>query len=298
MGAVIMPKMTLSTRIGLAQMSMRADPLENIDKARRMVQKAADRGASIVCLPELFNARYFAQFEDEPGAADAAEAVPGKLTGELGDIAAAEKVVLVGGSVYERDGRMLYNTSTIFEKDGRLVGKYRKMHVPHDHSYYEQNYFRPGDLGFQVADTSAGRISALICYDQWFPEAARAVALMGADVVFYPTAIGHVRGVLETEGDWHRAWESVMRGHAICNGIPVAAVNRCGVEGDMEFWGGSFIMDAFGNAQANARGTERVLIGEVHPLHTEAVREGWGFFRNRRPEDYRILTDAGMGADR
>lgn len=286
-----MPKMTLSTRIGLVQMRMHEDPHKNIAKVEKLVQKAADRGAAIVCLPELFSMRYFAQYEEVKGAAKLAQKVPGPLCDELAGIAIAEEVVLVGGSLYEKEGKKLFNTAPVFEKDGRLLGKYRKVHIPHDYSYYEQNYFAPGDLGFQVIDTSAGRIAPLICYDQWFPEAARSVALMGADIIFYPTAIGRLRHVLEVEGNWQEAWEAAMRGHAICNSIPIAAVNRCGVEDDMQFWGGSFLMDAFGNMATHGRWGERVLIAEVHPLHTAAVREGWRFFQNRRPEQYRTLLE-------
>jgi agmatine deiminase len=271
-------------------MRMHEDPQKNISKAERLVQKAADRGASIVCLPELFSTRYFAQYEDDKKAAKLAQRAPGPLCDELGGIAIAEDVVLVGGSLYEKEGKKLFNTAPVFEKDGRMVGKYRKMHIPHDFSYYEQNYFSPGDLGFQVVDTSAGRIAPLICYDQWFPEAARSVALMGADIIFYPTAIGRLRDVIEVEGNWQEAWEAAMRGQAICNSIPIAAVNRCGVEDDMQFWGGSFLMDAFGNLAAHARWGDRVLVPEVHPLHTEWVREGWKFYQNRRPEQYQTLV--------
>lgn len=277
--------------LGLVQMHMQEEPGKNLQHAIRMIGKAAEKGADIVCLPELFNAPYFAQ---QPGRKELAkrycEPVPGEATRALSQAARKNKVVLVGGSVYEKDGTKLYNTSAVFDQTGKMLGKYRKIHVPNDECFFEKGYFADGNLGFQSFATSHGRIAPLICYDQWFPEAARAVALMGAEIAFYPTAIGTVRGISQAEGSWQSAWENAMRGHAIANGMAVAAVNRCGTEGRMDFWGGSFVCDAFGKTIARAGRGEEILVAEVDLGHGKAVREGWGFFRNRRPSEYGIIT--------
>ena len=280
--------------LGLAQMRMTPDIEKNLQKALGMVAQAARKGAQIVCLPELFTAPYFAQAQGAKGkrkAAAYAESVPGKTTSALSEAAAENKVVLVGGSVYEKAGGRLYNTSAVFGPDGKMLGKYRKVHIPHDDCFFEQDYFSPGNLGFAVFSTRRAKIASLICYDQWFPEAARSVALMGAQIAFYPTAIATLRGVGQAEGSWQQAWENVMRGHAIANGMVVAAANRCGQEGRMKFWGGSFICDAFGKTVARAGRGEQVLIAEVDLAHSEMVRKGWRFFENRRPGEYRRITE-------
>ncbi len=194
--------------------------------------------------------------------------------------------------IYERTASgEHYNTAVVIDADGRLLPAYRKVHVPYDPLFYEKTYFLPGDR-YRVYDTQYGRIAVLICYDQWFPEAARAVALMGAEIIFYPTAIGRIAGGEEPpEGDWREAWETVQRGHAIANSVHVAAVNRVGKEGDIRFFGSSFVADAFGNVIARASETdEEVLVVEVDLAENETVREGWGFFRNRRPETYGLLA--------
>jgi agmatine deiminase len=182
-----------------------------------------------------------------------------------------------------------------------MLGKYRKIHIPHDENFFEQHYFTPGDLGFNVYKTDSGKIGTLICYDQWFPEAARTLALMGAEMVFYPTAIGLVRGMKQSEGDWQQAWENVMRGHAIANGMVVVAVNRAGNEDQMDFWGGSFVIDAFGKTLARAGCGEEVVMATVDLDHGRRVREGWRFFYNRRPEQYTKIVEElqpGKRADR
>jgi agmatine deiminase len=178
----------------------------------------------------------------------------------------------------------------VFRKDGTLLGHYRKTHIPHDEGFFEQNYFTPGDSGFVVFDTGIAKIGVLICYDQWFPEAARAMALAGAEVIFYPTAIGAVEGLPQSEGDWQTSWEAVQRGHAIANNVAVAAINRVGTEGRSMFWGGSFLYDAFGKLIAHGGNGEEIVVGTVDLELNSIVREGWGFFRNRRPEAYGALT--------
>ncbi|HQC34235.1 MAG TPA: agmatine deiminase family protein, partial [Methanoculleus sp.] len=219
------------------------------------------------------------------------ETIPGASTDAFSALAREHGVVIVV-PLYERtaDGEF-YNTAVVVDADGHLLPPYRKVHIPYDPLFYEKTYFRPGDR-YRVYDTRYGRIAVLICYDQWFPEAARAVALQGAEIVFYPTAIGRIAGEEEPpEGDWRDAWETVQRGHAIANSVHVAAVNRVGSEGDIRFFGSSFVADAFGNVLARAGETaEEILVVEVDLAGNEAVREGWGFFRNRRPETYGAIT--------
>jgi agmatine deiminase len=280
-------------KVGLVQMSMSADVEANLGKALRMSEEAASAGADAVCLPELFTTPYFPREEDPEGRGERGglmNTVPGHVTEQLAELARRTGTVIIGGSIYEGAEDGLYNTAVIMERDGRCLGKYRKTHIPHDECFYEQHYFKAGDTGFQVFDTSIGRLSVLICYDQWFPEAARAVALMGAEMTFYPTAIGTVRGIGQGEGDWQQAWEGVMRGHAIANAMPVCAVNRVGREGDTDFFGGSFVCDAFGRILARADRKEQVVLAEVDLDHGKRVMEGWRFFHNRRPECYGRLV--------
>ncbi len=259
-----------------------------------MIGSAAEGGARIVCLPELFTTPYFPQYKgsrpSDMEGSDWVDTVPGRTTKELASAAKENEVVLVGGSIYELAHGRLFNTSVVFDEQGRLLGRYRKTHIPHDESFYEQHYFEKGDTGFQVFDTSKGRIGVLICYDQWFPEAARAVALKGAEIVFYPTAIGTARGIRQSEGNWQQAWEGVMRGHAIANNMVVCGVNRSGREDKMSFWGGSFVCDAFGKTLKRAGRGEEIVLCKVDLDHGKEVREGWRFFYNRRPECYGALT--------
>lgn len=274
--------------LALIQMSMSESKEENLAKAAKMIRQAAKKGAEIVCLPELFTTPYFPQYEDAKK--DYAENIPGKTTDELAKLAKELKIIIVGGSIFEKSGNKYYNTTSIFDETGKMLGIYRKMHIPHDPNFYEQCYFEPGDLGFKVFETKNGKLGTLICYDQWYPEAARAIALLGADITFYPTAIGYVKGVKQTEGDWKKAWIDVQRGHAIANGMIVAPVNRVGTEGQMTFWGGSFVCDAFGKILAQGTDKEEVIIAKVDLDHSTFVREGWRFFYNRRPESYAELV--------
>ena len=279
--------------VGLVQMSMTDDPRENLQRALSLVEQAAGSGARIVCLPELFVSQYFCQRED-PSLFDLAETIPGPSTEALGSLARARRVTIIA-SLFERRAAGLYhNTVALIDTEGKVAGLYRKMHIPDDPAYYEKFYFTPGDLGFRAFDTPAGRIGALICWDQWYPEGARLTALRGASVLFYPTAIGWHPHEKEEHGAAQRdAWRTIQRSHAIANGVYVAAINRVGHEkpsGDgagIEFWGSSFLVDPFGVVLAEA-GAEReeILIGDVDLSRIEEVRRNWPFLRDRRVDAY------------
>lgn len=278
--------------IGLIQTSVTENTDLNLQKTLDKAREAIANGAQIICLQELYRTIYFPQSE-RSDAACFAETIPGESTRAFADLAKKNGAVIIV-PLYERDelGRY-YNSVAIIDADGRLLPAYRKMHIPQDPLFYEKNYFKDGNLGFRVYDTRHGRLAVLICYDQWFPEAARIVALKGADIIFYPTAIGWIAGEgLPPEGDWHDAWETVQRGHAIANGVHIAAVNRVGREGELCFWGSSFVCDSFGRILKRASDKdEEVLVVEVDLDKNREVQEGWGFFRNRRPETYRQLVD-------
>jgi len=281
----------MKVKLGLVQMAMHEDIDSNLEKALGLIDAAAIKGANIVCLPELFASPYFPQ-KEKADAERFAEKIPGRISDALSDSARKNKVVIVGGSIFEKDDDgKFYNTTVVFDDHGKLLGKYRKMHIPNDPNFYEQSYFKPGDLGFRVFETRYGKLGTLICYDQWFPEAARINALMGADIIFYPTAIGTVDGVDQEEGNWQNAWTSVQAGHAISNGVAVVAVNRVGREGSMKFWGGSFVSSQFGTILAKGSNKEEIIMAEVDLSLGEKVKDGWGFFRNRRPETYKKLVE-------
>ncbi len=276
----------MEVKIGLVQMRMVQDRQKNLRNASRMIGAAAREGAQIVCLPELFDVPYFPQekkSEIEP------EDTPNEATEMLSSAARENEVVLIGGSLYERNRGKAYNTAMVFDERGRRLGAYRKVHLPQDPGFYEQDYFTPGE-GYRVFESKFGRIGVLICFDQWYPEAARANKLLGADFLFYPTAIGTVKGIEQTEGDWKDAWETVQRGHAIANSIIVAAVNRVGVEKDTTFWGGSFVSDQFGKVLGRAGAREQVLVVSCNVGLGKDIERGWGFVRNRKPLTYRGLT--------
>jgi N-carbamoylputrescine amidase len=274
-------------RIALVQMSCEAEPQRNLDKALTRIGEAAARGAKVICLQELFRSRYFCQSE-EARSFDLAEPIPGPTTEALGAIAAAHKVVVVG-SIFERRTEGIYhNTAVVMDADGRLAGRYRKMHIPDDPHYYEKFYFTPGDLDFTAHRTAHATVGALVCWDQWFPEAARLVALAGAQIVFYPTAIGWERGEVESVRRRQlQAWETVQRGHAIANGMFVAVVNRVGPEDSLEFWGNSFVVDPFGEVIARAgAGAEEILVANCNLALIEETRRNWPFLRDRRIDAY------------
>jgi predicted amidohydrolase len=279
-------KVPMRVKLGLVQMRMSKDEGANLDKAVGMVRECAQQGANVVCLPELFGSLYFPQVE---GADVTAEAVPNHVTDALSRSAKENGVVLVGGSVYEKSGGKSYNTTLVFDEHGRELGRYRKVHIPQDPSFYEQDYFSSGSE-YKVFETSYGRVAVLICFDQWYPEQARICKLLGAQILFYPTAIGTVRGIKQAEGNWQEAWEAVQRGHAVANSMVVAAVNRVGTEGEMRFWGGSFVYDQFGKRLARGDARERTLVTACDLQLGEEVEKGWGFIRNRKPGTYARIT--------
>jgi N-carbamoylputrescine amidase len=283
--------------IALVQMAVGLDPAENVAKAVAGIGEGARRGAKVVCLPELFRSRYFCQREDAAHF-DLAESVPGPTTAALSR-AARDAGVVVLGPVFERRAAGVYHNSlVVIDSDGTPAGLYRKMHIPDDPSYYEKYYFTPGDLGFRAFDTGAGRIGGLICWDQWYPEAARLTALAGASVLFYPTAIGWHPHEKEAFGRQQRdAWRIVQQGHAIANGLYVASVNRVGHEipegggAGIEFWGSSFVCDPMGAVLAQATADrEEILVAEVDLGRIEDVRRNWPFLRDRRIDAYGGIT--------
>ena len=282
-------------QVALVQMAMSADPAANLDKAVAQIREAAGRGAKVVCLPELFRSPYFCQTEDA-SLFDLAEPIPGPSTETLGWEARRSSVVILASLFERRAPGLGHNTTVVIGTDGAILGKYRKMHIPDDPAYYEKFYFAPGDLGFQVFPTQYGNLGVLVCWDQWFPEAARLVALRGADVIFYPTAIGWHPAEKATQGEAQRdAWRTVQRGHAIANAVYVAAVNRVGLETPagppgLEFWGGSFVCDPQGVMLAEAPiDREEILVATVDPACIEDVRRHWPFLRDRRVDGYRGL---------
>ncbi len=274
-------------RVGLVQMRCSADADENLAKALAGIEDAAARGARLVVLQELFRTPYFCQAEEQTRF-DLAESIPGPTTEAVAKVAAARGVSVVA-SVFERRAPGLYhNTAVVLDADGATAGVYRKMHIPDDPLYFEKFYFTPGDLGFRAIDTRAGRIGTLVCWDQWFPEAARLTALAGAQVLTYPTAIGWETGVRpEWEAAEHDAWETAQRAHAIANGVFVVAVNRVGVEERLTFWGQSFVADPFGRVIARASADcEETLVVDCDLSQIEEVRRGWPFLRDRRIDAY------------
>jgi N-carbamoylputrescine amidase len=288
--------------VGLVQMRMGPDPEANLASAVRHIREAARLGANIVCLPELFRAQYFCQREDIR-LFDLAEPIPGPSTAKLAEVAREARVVIIA-SLFERRAPGLYhNTAVTLNVDGSIASVYRKMHIPDDPLYYEKFYFTPGDLGFKATDTAFGRVGTLVCWDQWFPEGARLTALQGAEVLFYPTAIGwHPAEKDQYGADQYEAWQTIQRSHAIANGVYVAGVNRVGHEhGDilgnraegpgLEFWGGSFLADPFGRVIAKAsHDAEEVLLAEIDLALIEDTRRNWPFLRDRRIDAYAPIT--------
>ena len=283
--------------IALVQMACGADSNENVSAAVAKVEEASRHGAKVVCLPELFRSQYFCQTEDA-ALFDLAEPVPGPTTEALSKVARQFNVVMIVPVFERRTAGIYHNSVVVVDSDGSIAGLYRKMHVPDDPAYYEKFYFTPGDRGFQAIQTSAGKIGALICWDQWYPEAARLTTLQGAEMLFYPTAIGWHPSEKAREGESQRsAWQTIQRSHAIANGVFVAAVNRVGHEksgagGDgIEFWGSSFVCDPFGTVLAEASiDKEEILLAEVNMGRVEEVRRNWPFLRDRRVDAYGGIT--------
>ncbi len=277
--------------VALGQMHCGRSADDNVARAVSFVSEAAKRGAQLVCLPELFRTGYFCQ-EENPELFDLAEPVPGPTTDALCRAAASQHIAVIG-SVFERRAPGLYhNTAVVIERDGSLRGVYRKMHIPHDPLYFEKYYFTPGDLGVRVFALHCGQIAVLICWDQWYPEAARLAALAGAQIIFYPTAIGWHPTEKEAFGaDQYAAWQTIQRAHAIANGVFVAACNHTGMEGQIEFWGGSFVADPFGRILAQAKhDAEELLLVRCNLSEIEHTRRHWPFLRDRRVDAYADLS--------
>jgi N-carbamoylputrescine amidase len=295
-------KVSEKFQLGLLQMSASPNPDRNFQHAIDQVHEAARKGAQIVCLPELFQTQYFCQREDA-ALFDLAEPIPGPATAKLSEVAKELRVVLIASLFEKRAPGVYHNTAVMIDSDGTLRGIYRKMHIPDDPLYYEKYYFTPGDLGFKAFDTSVGRVGTLVCWDQWYPEGARLTALQGAQVLFYPTAIGwHPDEKAQYGEAQHDAWQTIQRAHAIANGVYVAVVNRVGFEnGDirgnkaqgrgLEFWGGSFVADPFGRVIAKgSHDKEDILIAEVDSRVLEDTRRNWPFLRDRRIDAYAPIT--------
>jgi N-carbamoylputrescine amidase len=284
--------------VGLVQMAMTDSPEENLEHAIGMVKQAADAGATLVCLPELFRSRYFCQVEDA-ASFGLAEAVPGPTTEKLAALAAELDVVLVASLFERRAAGIFHNTAAVLDGQRGYVGKYRKMHIPDDPRYFEKFYFSPGDLGFKVFETRAGALGVLICWDQWYPEAARLTALMGAQLLLYPTAIGWHPEEKVTHGEaQHEAWETIQRSHAVANGCFVVAVNRVGFEpapsggGGIEFWGQSFVAAPDGRVLARASADKQaVMTVRIDLEEIETSRIAWPFLRDRRIDAYGGISE-------
>jgi N-carbamoylputrescine amidase len=283
-------------KIGLVQMTCGTDAEANLQKAVKGIRDAAAQGAEIVCLQELFRSQYFCR-EENADLFDLAEAIPGPSTEVLSSLA-KELQVSVVASLFEKRAQGLYhNTAAVIDADGSLLGLYRKMHIPDDPLYYEKFYFTPGDLGFKNFETRFSRIGVLVCWDQWYPEGARITSMQGANVLFYPTAIGWHPSEKAQYGEAQLdAWKTMQRAHAISNGVFVAAVNRTGYEGSpesgLEFWGNSFVSDPFGRVMTQAPANEeKILIAECDPKQMDEVRRNWPFFRDRRIDAYAPITN-------
>ena len=288
--------------VGLVQMRMTADSEANFTAAVERIRAAARLGANVVCLPELFRTQYFCQRE-EHALFDLSEEIPGPTTARLAEVARELHVSIIASLFEKRAPGLYHNTAVTLDADGAIKGVYRKMHIPDDPLFYEKYYFAPGDLGFQAVDVEFGRVGTLVCWDQWFPEAARLTALQGAEAIFYPTAIGwHPAEKAEFGAAQYEAWQTIQRSHAIANGVYVAGVNRVGLEqGDVsgnratgagiEFWGGSFLCDPFGRIIAKAsHDREEILVAEIDLALIEDTRRNWPFLRDRRIDAYGSVT--------
>ena len=285
-------------KVGFIQQHNTNDINDNMQRLKKGIEQLAKQGAQLIVLQELHNSLYFCQIETVDNF-DLAEPIPGPSTAFFSEIAAANNVVIVTSLFEKRAAGLYHNTSVVIEKDGSIAGKYRKMHIPDDPAYYEKFYFTPGDLGFVPIQTSLGKLGILVCWDQWYPEAARLMALNGAELLIYPTAIGYESSDTSEEQERQReAWTTVMRGHAVANGLPVIAVNRVGHEDDpsgmtrgIEFWGSSFAAGPQGEMLYRAsKSDEEVHIIEVDIHHSEQVRRWWPFLRDRRIECYQDIT--------
>ncbi|MEJ0029362.1 MAG: carbon-nitrogen hydrolase [Bacteroidota bacterium] len=277
----------------MVQMTCTNDPIENLDKAVTKIREAAKKGAQIVCLQELFRSLYFCDVEDYDNF-KLAEAIPGPATDKLAELAKELHVVIIASLFEKRTSGIYHNTTAVLDADGTYLGKYRKMHIPDDPAYFEKFYFTPGDLGYKVFKTKFASIGILICWDQWYPEASRITALMGAEILFYPTAIGWATSQDEaTNAEQFGAWQTIQRSHAVANGLHVVSVNRVGFEqnGAMKFWGGSFVANPLGRVIYQAsHDKEEVHVQELDLDKTDNVRTHWPFLRDRRIDSYQPIT--------
>lgn len=273
--------------IGLVQNKVSADIAANLKKTEKMIKQAAQKGAQIIALQELFQTPYFPQ-KQKMRKDDFAETISGQTITTMKKLAKELGVVIVV-PFYEKRGSKYYNTAAVVNIDGRLIGQYDKIHIPHDPGFYEKDYFEHGQNGYKIFKTKFGTFAVLICYDQWFPEAAREARLAGAEIIFYPTAIGDIIGY-KPEGNWHEAWETSMRGHAIANSVHVAAINRTGIENKVQFFGQSFVSDPFGKILKRASKTnEEIIVTKIDLERNKFFEQGWGFLRNRRPDTYKTI---------
>ena len=287
-------------KVGVVQMSCVANKQANINKAIEKMREAAAKGAQIICLQELFTSLYFCDTEDYDNFT-LAEPIPGPTTDVLKDLAGELKVVIIASLFEKRTQGIYHNTTAVLDADGSYLGKYRKMHIPDDPSYYEKFYFTPGDLGYKIWNTKYAKIGVLICWDQWYPEAARITSLMGAEILFFPTAIGwhHLQDDI-TNSEQYNAWQTIQRSHAVANGVHVVSVNRVGVEqnGEMKFWGGSFVSNPFGNLLYKAsHDEEEVAVIEIDTDKTDTYRTHWPFLRDRRIDSYGDITKRFIDAE-
>jgi len=273
----------MSTPIALIQTRMENDPETNIKKALELVEKALKTGAKILSLPELFNTKYFPIL---PGKnyTDLACTIPGSLTETFKSLAKTYEATLIL-PIYEKKDDRYFNSSAVIDFKGEYLPVYRKIHIPNDPYFHEKDYFKEGQE-YRLYESQGLKFSVLICYDQWFPEAARACTLLGADLIIYPTALGTINKENQIEGNWKEAWTTVQRGHAISNGVHIASVNRCGIENNLNFFGSSFICGPFGEILAQASGIEEIIYANIDPSRNRIVQEGWGFIKNRRPDTY------------
>jgi N-carbamoylputrescine amidase len=276
-----------TVKVGLVQTSCSSDLASNMSKAVAGIREAAAKGAQIVCLQELFGSLYFCDVEDHDNF-KLAESIPGPSTETLAPLAKELGVVIVASLFEKRAEGLYHNTTAVMDADGTYLGKYRKMHIPDDPGYYEKFYFTPGDMGYKVFKTKFAKIGVLICWDQWYPEAARITALMGAEMLFYPTAIGwNIAQDEATNSEQYQAWQTIQRSHAVANGVPVVSVNRVGMEGDMKFWGGSFVTNAFGRVLFQAdHEMETIHVQELDMENSDRYRTHWPFLRDRRIDSY------------
>lgn len=280
-------------KVGLIQMSCVKDKQQNIENSIKKIYKIAEKGAQIICLQELFTSLYFCDEEDYDNF-QLAESIPGTTTEKLQQVAKELNVVIVASLFEKRTAGIYHNTTAVIDADGNYLGKYRKMHIPDDPAFYEKFYFTPGDLGYKVFETKFAKIGVLICWDQWYPEAARITSLMGAEILFYPTAIGWSTSQDEqTNTEQYNAWQTIQRSHSVANGVPVVSVNRVGEEqdGKMKFWGGSFVTNSFGSVLCQAsHHEEELIIQEIDLNEINEKRIHWPFLRDRRVDSYHEIT--------